>query len=73
MQLKQQKDISFYQTQVNYLEDFINNPDNITLVAEMHIKDRLKSVKALHEKVKSDNYLDSLVGTIGADPLFKKD
>ncbi|MFD2726098.1 hypothetical protein [Hyunsoonleella rubra] len=72
LKLKQQKDIRFYDAQISYLEDFISNSDNEELVAEMNIKDRLKSVKALYKEAKSDTYLESLIGTIGADPLFKK-
>ncbi len=70
--LKQQKDIHFYDAQISYLEDFIANSDNSNLVSEMNIKDRLVSVKKLYNKVKSKTYLDSLIGTIGADPLYKK-
>ncbi len=72
LQLKQQKDISFYDAQITYLEDFISNPQNKILVTEMNIKERLKSVKASYKNVKSDTYLNSLIGTIGADPLYKK-
>ncbi|MDO5987331.1 hypothetical protein Q4Q39_07975 [Flavivirga amylovorans] len=70
--LKQQKDIRFYDSQIAYLENFIANPDNSVLVSEMNIKGRLKSVKQSYNNVKSDSYLDSLIGTIGADPLFRK-
>lgn len=69
--LKQQKDLRFYQSQINYLESFINNPNNAVLVAEMLINDRLKSVQALYNQAKSEDYLNCLVGTIGADPLFR--
>ncbi|NMH87057.1 hypothetical protein [Flavivirga algicola] len=70
--LKQQKDIRFYDSQITYLEAFISNPNNNVLVAEMKIKDRLESVKQLYNRVKSDSYLNSLIGTIGADPLYRK-
>lgn len=70
--LKQQKDITYYGSQIDYLEAFIANPNNDELVAEMNIEQRLKTVKELHNRVKSEDYLNSLVGTIGADPLYKK-
>lgn len=70
--LKQKKDISFYDSQIAYLEAFISNPNNDLLVSEMNIKDRLSSVKTMYNKAKSEDYLDSLVGTIGADPLYRK-
>ncbi len=72
LKLKQTKDIRFYDSQISYLETFIENPNNADLVSEMKIKDRLKSVKKLYSEAKSDVYLNSLVGTIGADPLFRK-
>ncbi len=71
LKLKQQKDIKFYKSQIDYLESFIAEPNNSLLVAEMNIKDRLESVKQSYNNVKSVSYLDSLVGTIGADPLYR--
>ncbi|WP_203256027.1 hypothetical protein [Hyunsoonleella ulvae] len=70
--LKQQKDIEFYKSQIAYLEDFIVDDKNKDLVAEMHIEQRLASVKTAFSKVISDGYVTQLVGTIGADPLFRK-
>ncbi|AUP79945.1 hypothetical protein [Flavivirga eckloniae] len=70
--LKQQKDIRFYDSQISYLETFIANPSNAGLVTEMNLEERLESVKELYDNVKTEDYLNSLVGTIGADPLFKK-
>ncbi|MFD0990206.1 hypothetical protein ACFQ1R_08870 [Mariniflexile jejuense] len=72
LKLKQQKDIRFYESQITYLENFISNPNNDMLVLEMNIEDRLKSVKTLYNEAKSEAYLNSLIGTIGADPLFRK-
>ena len=70
--LKQQKDIRFYESQITYLETFISNPNNSNIVLEMNLNERLKDVKVNSEKVNSDAYLESLYGTIGADPLYKK-
>ncbi|MFB9056630.1 hypothetical protein ACFFU9_07700 [Mariniflexile ostreae] len=70
--LKQQKDIRFYESQLAYLKAFMANPNNTILVSEMNIKDRLKSVKDTLDYVKTEDYLNSLVGTIGVDPLFRK-
>ncbi len=72
LKLKQAKDMRFYESQIAYLEAFIANPNNEDLVSEMKIKNQLKSVKQLYAEAKSEDYLNSLVGTIGADPLFKK-
>lgn len=72
LKLKQKKDVRFYDAQITYLETFIANSDNADLVAEMKIEDRLNAVKQLYNEAKSETYLNSLVGTIGADPLYRK-
>jgi len=72
LKLKQKKDLAFYESQINYLEDFIKNPSNEILVKDMDIEGRLKTVKTLHEEANTNTYVERLVGTIGADPLFKK-
>ena len=48
------------------------NPNNQILTEEMEIKHRLEKAKIQLEAVKTGKYLENLVGTIGADPLFKK-
>ena len=70
--LKQQKDAIFYKKQIAYLEDFISNSNNSSIVTEMNILDRLKNVKKMYKEINSTNYLESLIGTIGADPLHRK-
>ncbi len=70
LKLKQNKDVTFLKKQIKYLEDFIKNPKNQVLVDEMQIKNRLKNAKNQLTDTKSDKYLESLKGTIGADPLF---
>ena len=70
--LKQQKDMNYYSSQIAYLERFINNPYNDILVDDLQINQRLKNTKKLYIEVESPAYLKQLVGTIGADPLYKK-
>lgn len=72
LKLKQLKDIKFYKSQISYLEDFMNDTNNKDLIIEMNIEDRLAFVKTQYNKVKSSAYLNELIGTIGADPLFRK-
>ena len=71
LELKQQKDISFYDNQITYLQNFIKNPNNEILVSEMNIEDRLHAAKEHYSNVISNDYLKELVGTIGADPLYR--
>ncbi len=72
LKIKQQRDITFYGGQIKYLKDFIANTSNQFLVSEMDITSRLEKVKQLFKTVKSETYLETLNGTIGADPLCRK-
>jgi len=72
LKLKQQKDIVFYTNQISYLEHFISNSENKALAEEMDLHTRLQNVKNLLATASSPEYINSLVGTIGADPLYKK-
>jgi len=69
--LKQQKDMAYFDSQINYLESFMKNPHNDILVDDLQIKARLDTTKKLYDDVKSPDYLNRLVGTIGVDPLYK--
>jgi len=71
LKLKQQKDINFYTRQIQYLEKFMSEKDNALIVEEMNIGQKLEKAEAMLSHVKSNKYLDELIGTIGADPLFK--
>jgi hypothetical protein len=72
LKLKQQKETVFLKNQLQYLEDFKQNPANKTLVNKMQINSRIE--KAMHKLayVESEKYIAALTGTIGADPLFTK-
>ena len=72
LKLKQQKDIAFYTKQINYLESFMQDSNNTLIVAELDLNNRLETVKGLCKEAKSKQYLKSLVGTIGTDPLYRK-
>ena len=72
LQLKQNKDVTFHKQQIKYLEDFISNPNNVALIKEMNIYNRLSKAKNMLRYAESDEYFNDLIGTIGADPLFRK-
>ncbi len=72
LKLKQSKDVAFLKQQIEYLKNFMDNPDNQILVKEMHILNRLKKSEQRLKYVESEKYINELVGTIGADPLFQK-
>ena len=72
LKLKQQKDVNFYIKQINYLETFISNPKNDLIIEELNLVEKLENVKNMYSKANSNEYLKSLEGTIGTDPLFRK-
>jgi hypothetical protein len=72
LKLKQQKDIAFYKKQIAYLETFIADKVNALIVEELDLPSRLQKVKEQMAEASSNKYVESLVGTIGADPLFRK-
>lgn len=72
LKLKQEKDIALHTRQIEYLESFISNPENSTLVQSMDLRERLERAKSLLKHVSQKKYLEELVGTIGADPLYRK-
>lgn len=72
LKLKQQKDIDFLKSSIKYLKDFRKKPANTSLMEELKIEDKINRAEQKLKKVQSAAYLKSLVGTIGADPLFKK-
>ncbi|MCL3782496.1 hypothetical protein EMN47_19100 [Prolixibacteraceae bacterium JC049] len=69
--LKQNSEVAFIEGQVKYLENFIANGVNASLVDEMDINKRLADAKERLVHVQSEQYLKDLEGTIGKDPLFK--
>jgi hypothetical protein len=72
LKLKQSKDAAFLKEQMEYLKNFMDIPENEILVKQMHISNRLKKTEQRLKYVESEKYINDLVGTIGADPLFNK-
>ncbi len=68
---KQLGDISLLQKHVAYLNKLLNKPNTQIIANELKLKERLESAEEQLAKVKSPAYLKSLVGTLGADPIFK--
>lgn len=69
---KQLSDIALWQKHLAYLQQFLNKQGNHKVVDELRIKDRIEKAEEALSKVKSPSYLKSLIGTLGADPIFKK-
>ncbi|MCF3651424.1 hypothetical protein [Synoicihabitans lomoniglobus] len=66
---KQVWDTGLWERHVDTLELAIDNPAYEDVVDRMDLKTRLKAAQAECERVKSDAYLKSLVGTLGRQPV----
>ena len=69
---KQQIDINQYEKQIAYIQKFMSNPLNQEVSIKKNLANELVKANKKLEYLKSDAYLQSLEGTIGADPLFRK-
>lgn len=66
---KQRIDINLIQKKIDNLENFIKNPVNMSVIKEFHYDSRLEAAKETLEYYKSDVYLETLKGTLGADGI----
>ncbi|MDA3816518.1 MAG: hypothetical protein PF486_04015 [Prolixibacteraceae bacterium] len=69
---KQQKEIAYWEKSIDYLKNVINHPTHKEAAERMNLNNELNNAKSKLNEVKSEAYLDSLYGTIGADPLDAK-
>ncbi|HEB97109.1 MAG TPA: hypothetical protein ENI96_11840 [Sedimenticola thiotaurini] len=69
LETKQQRDISLWRRHVHSLQQFLNLPSHADEAERLAIAERLQQAQRELERVQGDAYLESLVGTIGADPL----
>ncbi len=72
LKLKQQKETAFLKNQLQYLEDFKQNPANRSLVEKMQVNSRIEKAMNKLAYVESEKYIDDLTGTFGAYTLFTK-
>ncbi|RTZ61478.1 MAG: hypothetical protein DSZ33_00955 [Gammaproteobacteria bacterium] len=69
LEIKQQRDMELWQRHIAYLGEFLEKESHADVADKLHIKERLEAARKKLEAVSSDAYLQSLVGTIGADPV----
>ncbi|MDX1982597.1 MAG: hypothetical protein SFV51_20160 [Bryobacteraceae bacterium] len=67
LRVKQRSDVALWRRHVEALEDALSNPDSA--LTRLDLETRLAEARATLERVASVEYLGSLVGTIGADPM----
>ena len=67
--IKQTRDIALWSRHVRTLEEFLSRPGHRDEALRLGIEERLELARGELERVSSREYLVSLEGTIGADPI----
>lgn len=67
--IKQQRDIALWQSHIANIEAFIADSRHAGAVKKLNLQDRLAQAQQKLAAVTASEYLVSLVGTLGADPL----
>jgi len=68
---RQRRDVDLWRRHVKSLEDFLARPSHREEADRLKLDDRLAYARAELKRVSEPGYARSLVGTIGADPLFR--
>jgi hypothetical protein len=71
LKAKQNKDIQLYKRHIVYLSEFAKKENYEEVIVNLHINEKLEQTKQELAYLSSDEYLNSLVGTIGLDLLYK--
>lgn len=66
---KQKVEVALWKRHVAYLEEFAKRPGYEAKAKSLKVFEKLEEAKKEVEYLQSSKYLDSLVGTLGADPL----
>ncbi len=69
LRVKQERDFDLWTRHVRALSEFLARPGHRGEAQRLGIEERLEHAKAELERVSSDTYVESLLGTIGADPI----
>jgi len=69
LETKQQRDVALWRRHGEYLTSFLQQPSHADVAARLEIRSRLELSRRKLDWVRSPEFLHSLRGTIGADPL----
>lgn len=67
--IKQQRDIALWQGHVGYLERFLSDSSNAVPVGDLQLAERYRLAQRKLQELESPDYPQSLIGSLGADPL----
>ncbi len=68
---KQNIDIKACESNIAYLTDFLSKKHNEVEAQKLGIAQKLENLKTRLKYIKSDKFIESITGTIGADPLYR--
>ncbi len=71
LKAKQAVDVRLWESHVDYLDSFLGRHANDKTAAKLNLQKRRKLADQTRKKVASPDYVDSLRGTIGAQPLIQ--
>ncbi len=66
---QQEKDIQSWSANVDYLTHFMSKESHTGVAERLDIESRLTAAKKELERVSADSYTDTLVGTLGRNPI----
>ena len=69
LRVKQERDVDLWTRHVRALSEFLARPGHRDEALRLGIEERLELAKSELERVSSESYVESLQGTIGADPI----
>jgi len=69
LEIKQQRDMALWRRHIHSLQQFLNLPSHADEAQRLAIGERLQHAQQRLLQMQSPDYLQGLVGTIGADPL----
>lgn len=72
LRTKQARDVALWRRHIEALELFRARPGYASEVRRLGIEDRLMAARRELDRVSSAAYLDSLMGTLGADPIHRE-
>ncbi len=69
LETKQHRDIELWIKAKHRIQQYLADPIHMDVVEELNLQKRLRYAERQMARVSSDQYVDQLIGTIGADPL----
>ena len=66
---QQDRDIRHWKSFVDRISNYVNRADNVEIASAMNLEERLRYAQGKLAEAEQPAYLESLVGTLGADPM----